>query len=187
MQSSQPTKACARRAGRPRTQIRASSRAGSPAPPRVLEALLTQVTIRMEDASWVKRRMFHHFMDLARRVGSRLLDGKDVGALDRWRYALGNLLVYGPLRNALGMTRIRVAYTAGEAIGPDLFVFYRSLGVNLKQLYGSTETSVMVCVQHDGAVKPDTVGPPMQGVEIRVLDSGEIVLRGPGLFHAYYK
>jgi long-chain acyl-CoA synthetase len=157
------------------------------APPRVLEALLTQVTIRMEDASWVKRRMFHHFMDLARRVGSRLLDAKDVGSLDRWHYALGNLLVYGPLRNALGMSRVRVAYTAGEAIGPDLFVFYRSLGVNLKQLYGSTETSVMVCVQHDGAVKPDTVGPPMQGVEVRVLDSGEIVLRCPGLFRAYYK
>ena len=157
------------------------------APPRVLEGLLTQVTIRMEDAGWLKRHMFHHFMALARRVGSRLLDGKPVGALDRARYALGNLLVYAPLRNALGMSRIRVAYTAGEAIGPDLFVFYRSLGINLKQLYGSTETSVMVCVQPNGEVKPDTVGPPMKGVEVRVLDSGEIVLRCPGLFRAYYK
>ena len=157
------------------------------APPRVLEALLTQVTIRMEDASWVKRRMFHYFMDLARRVGSRLLDGHEVSELDRLRYAVGNLLVYAPLKNSLGMSRVRVAYTAGEAIGPDLFVFYRSLGINLKQLYGSTETSVMVCVQPDGEVKPDTVGPPMKGVEIRVLDSGEIVLRCPGLFRAYYK
>jgi long-chain acyl-CoA synthetase len=157
------------------------------APPRVLEALLTQVTIRMEDASWVKRRMFHYFMELARRVGSNLLDGRPVGSLDRIRYALGNLLVYAPLKNSLGMSRVRVAYTAGEAIGPDLFVFYRSLGINLKQLYGSTETSVMVCVQPNGEVKPDTVGPPMKGVEIRVLDSGEIVLRCPGLFRAYYK
>jgi long-chain acyl-CoA synthetase len=157
------------------------------APPRVLEALLTQVTIRMEDASWVKRRMFHYFMDLARRVGSNLLDGRAVGALDRLRYALGGLLVYGPLKNSLGMSRVRVAYTAGEAIGPDLFVFYRSLGINLKQLYGSTETSVMVCVQPNGEVKPDTVGPPMKGVEVRVLASGEIVLRCPGLFSAYYK
>jgi long-chain acyl-CoA synthetase len=157
------------------------------APPRVLEALLTQVTIRMEDASWVKRRMFRHFMDLARRVGGAILDGRTVTPLDRLRYALGSALVYAPLRNALGMSRVRVAYTAGEAIGPDLFVFYRSLGINLKQLYGSTETSVMVCVQPDGQVKPDTVGPPMKGVEIRVLDSGEIVLRCPGLFHAYYK
>jgi long-chain acyl-CoA synthetase len=157
------------------------------APPRVLEALLTQVTIRMEDASWVKRRMFRYFMDLARRVGSQLLDGKPVGLADRVRHALGNLLVYAPLKNSLGMSRVRVAYTAGEAIGPDLFVFYRSLGINLKQLYGSTETSVMVCVQPNGEVKPDTVGPPMKGVEIRVLDNGEIVLRCPGLFRAYYK
>jgi long-chain acyl-CoA synthetase len=157
------------------------------APPRVLEGLLTQVTIRMEDASRVKRWLFRHFMELARRVGSRILDGSPVPLADRLHYALGNLLVYAPLRNTLGMSRVRVAYTAGEAIGPDLFVFYRSLGINLKQLYGSTETSVMVCVQPDGQVKPDTVGPPMRGVEVRVLDSGEIVLRCPGLFHAYYK
>jgi long-chain acyl-CoA synthetase len=157
------------------------------APPRVLEGLLTQVTIRMEDASWIKRRLFHFYMDHARRVGARILDGKQVGRWDRFQYALGNLLVYAPLRNALGMSRIHVAYTAGEAIGPDLFVFYRSLGINLKQLYGSTETSVMVCVQPNGQVKPDTVGPPMKGVEVRVLDSGEIVLRCPGLFREYYK
>jgi len=157
------------------------------APPRVLEALLTQVTIRMEDAAAPKRFLFRYFMELARRVGGDLLDGRPVGPGDRLLYALGNLLVYAPLRNALGMSRVRVAYTAGEAIGPDLFVFYRSLGINLKQLYGSTETSVMVCVQHDGAVKPDTVGPPMRGVEVRVTDAGEILLRGPGLFREYYK
>ncbi|HSN19613.1 MAG TPA: AMP-binding protein [Usitatibacter sp.] len=157
------------------------------APPRVLEALLTQVTIRMEDASRLKRYLFRYFMELARRVGGDLLDGRPVGTRDRALYALGNLLVYGPLRNALGMSRIRVAYTAGEAIGPDLFVFYRSLGINLKQLYGSTETSVMVCVQPNGSVKPDTVGPPMKGVEVRVLESGEILLRCPGLFREYYK
>ncbi len=157
------------------------------APPRVLEALLTQVTIRMEDASRPKRWLFRHFMELARRVGTRLLDRRPVSALDRLHYALGNLVIYAPLRNALGMSRVRVAYTAGEAIGPDLFVFYRSLGINLKQLYGSTETSVMVCVQPNGEVKPDTVGPPMKGVEVRVLDSGEIVLRCPGLFGAYYR
>jgi long-chain acyl-CoA synthetase len=126
-------------------------------------------------------------MALARRVGARILDGLPVSPWDRLHYALGNLLVYGPLRNALGMSRIRIAYTAGEAIGPDQFVFYRALGVNLKQLYGSTETSVMVCVQPNGEVKPDTVGPPMKGVEVRVLDSGEILLRCPGLFQSYYK
>jgi len=157
------------------------------APPRVLEALLTQVMIRMEDASAIKRRMFHYFMDVARRVGGRLLDGRPVGLGGRLLYGLGDLFVYAPLRNALGMSRIRVAYTAGEAIGPDLFTFYRSLGINLKQLYGSTETSVFVCVQPNGGVKPDTVGPPVKGVEIRLTDLGEILIRSPGLFREYYK
>jgi long-chain acyl-CoA synthetase len=157
------------------------------APPRVLEGLLTQVMIRMEDASAIKRRLFHYFMDVARRVGGRLLDKQPVGAGDRLLYGLGDWFVYAPLRNALGMSRIRVAYTAGEAIGPDLFTFYRSLGINLKQLYGSTETSVFVCVQPDGGVKPDTVGPPVSGVEIRLTDTGEILIRSPGLFREYYK
>jgi long-chain acyl-CoA synthetase len=157
------------------------------APPRVLEALLTQVTIRMEDAGWIKRWLYRHFMEIARRVGARILDRQPVSALDRVRYALGGLFIYGPLRNSLGMSRIRVAYTAGEAIGPDLFVFYRSLGINLKQIYGQTETCVMVCVQPNGQVKPDTVGPPMAGVEVRILDNGEIVLRSPGLFVEYHQ
>jgi long-chain acyl-CoA synthetase len=157
------------------------------APPRVLEALLTQVMIRMEDASAIKRRMFHYFMGVARNVGGKLLDGRPVGLGDRLLHLLGDWFVYAPLRNALGMSRIRVAYTAGEAIGPDLFTFYRSLGINLKQLYGSTETSVFVCVQPNGGVKPDTVGPPVKGVEIRLTDKGEILIRSPGLFREYYK
>ncbi|MEZ5650768.1 MAG: AMP-binding protein [Burkholderiaceae bacterium] len=158
------------------------------APPRVLENLLTQVTIRMEDAAPIKRRMFAYFMDVARRVGERILNGDaSVGAGDRLKYRLGDFLVYGPLRNALGMSRVRLAYTAGEAIGPDLFVFYRSLGINLKQLYGSTETAVFVCVQPDGQVKADTVGPPIKGVELRRTDSGEILIRSPGLLREYYK
>jgi long-chain acyl-CoA synthetase len=158
------------------------------APPRVLEGLLTHVMIRMEDASALKRKLFHSFMNLARRVGVRILD-KDptVGAWDRFKYGIGSLLVYGPLRNALGMSRVRVAYTAGEAIGPDLFVFYRSIGINLKQLYGSTETSVFVCVQADGQVRADTVGPPVKGVDIRVAENGEIQVKSPGMFKGYYR
>lgn len=157
------------------------------APPRVLEGMLTQVMIRMEDAGFVKRAMFHHYMEIARRVGARLLDGKPVPFLDRLRYRMGDWLVYGPLRNVLGMSRVRVAYTAGEAIGPDLFVFYRSIGINLKQLYGSTETSVFVCIQPDGQVKPDTVGPPVAGVDIRISEEGELLIKSPGLFKEYYK
>jgi len=157
------------------------------APPRVLEALLTQVSIRMEDASRLKRAMYRYFMGVARRVGGMLLDGKPVGIGGRLLYALGDLLVYGPLRNVLGMSRVRLAYTAGEAIGPDLFKFYRSIGINLKQLYGSTETSVFVCVQPNGQVKSDTVGPAVKGVELKFTPERELLIRSPGLFKEYYK
>jgi long-chain acyl-CoA synthetase len=157
------------------------------APPRIFEGLLTSVMIRMEDASSVKRSLFRHFMDLAKRVGPALMDGKPVGLLDKLHYALGNLSVYGPLRNTLGFSRVRVAYTAGEAIGPDLFIFYRSIGINLKQLYGSTETAVFVCLQPDNEVKADTVGVPISGVEIKVADNGEILVKSPGLLKEYYK
>jgi long-chain acyl-CoA synthetase len=157
------------------------------APPRVLEALLTQVSIRMEDASAFKRALYRYFMDVARRTGGALLDGKPVGLLDRLLYKIGDLIVYGPLRNVLGMSRVRVAYTAGEAIGPDLFRFYRSIGINLKQLYGSTETSVFVCVQPNGQVKHDTVGPAVKGVELSFTPERELLIRSPGLFKEYYK
>ena len=157
------------------------------APPRVLEALLTQVSIRMEDASALKRWLYRKFMDVARRVGGALLDGKPVGVLERLRYRVGDFVVYGPLRNVLGMSRVRVAYTAGEAIGPDLFKFYRSIGINLKQLYGSTETSVFVCVQPNGQVKSDTVGPAVPGVELKFTPERELLIRSPGLFKEYYK
>src|SRR5258706_11193898 len=157
------------------------------APPRVFEALLTQVSIRMEDASALKRSLYRYFMGVARKVGSDILDGKSAGMLDRLIYRLGDALVYGPLRNVLGMSRVRVAYTAGEAIGPDLFRFYRSLGINLKQLYGSPETSVFVCVQPNGQVKADTVGPAVKGVELSFTPERELLIRSPGLFKEYYK
>ena len=157
------------------------------APPRVLENLLTTVSIRMEDASRLKRALYRHFMGVAQRVGGAILDGKRVSMIDRIRYSIGNFLVYGPLRNVLGMSRVKVGYTAGEAIGPDLFKFYRSIGINLKQLYGSTETAVFVCIQPDGHVKADTVGTAVPGVELRFTPERELVVRSPGLFREYYK
>ncbi|MDZ4130901.1 MAG: AMP-binding protein, partial [Hydrogenophaga sp.] len=157
------------------------------APPRVFEGLLTSVMIRMEDAGALKRGMFHYFMDVARRVGPTRMDGKSIGLLDSIKYKLGDWLVYGPLRNNLGMSRVRVAYTAGEAIGPDLFSFYRSIGINLKQLYGSTETAVFVCLQPDHEARADTVGVPCEGVEIKLSESGEILVKSPGLLKGYYK
>jgi long-chain acyl-CoA synthetase len=157
------------------------------APPRVFEGLLTTVMIRMEDAGSIKRGMFNFFMDVAKRVGPDRMDGKPTGALNGLLYGLGNFTVYGPLRNTLGFSRVRVAYTAGEAIGPDLFTFYRSIGVNLKQLYGSTETAVFVCLQPDNEARADTVGVPIAGVEIKVADNGEIMVKSKGLLKEYYK
>jgi len=157
------------------------------APPRVFEGLLTSVMIRMEDAGRIKRAIFNFFMGVAKRVGPDRMDGKPVNALQSLLYAVGNGLVYGPLRNNLGFSRVRVAYTAGEAIGPDLFTFYRSIGVNLKQLYGSTETAVFVCLQPDNQARADTVGVPIQGVEIKVAANGEILVRSAGLLKEYYK
>ncbi len=157
------------------------------APPRVFESLLTSVMIRMEDAGKLKQKMFHHFMAVAKRCGSDILDGKSVGFGDRLQYWLGNILVYGPLRNVLGMSRIKVAYTAGAAIGPELFRFYRSMGINLKQFYGQTETCAYVCMQPDGAIKFDSVGQPAPGVEIKIADNGEVLVKGPMLLKEYYK
>ena len=157
------------------------------APPRIFENLLTSVMIRMEDAGALKRRMFHYFMSVAKRTGTRILDGESVSAGERLLYAIGRLLVYGPLKNTLGFSRIQMAYTAGESISPELFDFYRSLGINLKQLYGQTEASVLVTIQPDGEVRSDSVGVAAPDVEIEISDGGEVLYRSPGVFLEYYK
>ena len=157
------------------------------APPRVFENQLTSVMIRMEDAGRFKRWLFKKSMTLAKRIGGDILDGKNVGIVDRFKYFLGDIFVYGPLKNTLGFSKIRVGYTAGEAIGPEIFEFYRSLGINLKQLYGQTEASVFITQQPDGEVQSDTVGVASPGVELKVADSGEVFYRSPGVFVEYYK
>ncbi|KAG1715252.1 Long-chain-fatty-acid--CoA ligase FadD15 [Nymphon striatum] len=150
------------------------------APPRVFETQLTQIMIRMEDASPMKRRIFHYFMNHARDVGPKILDGESVGLFDRLKYRLGEFMVYGPLKNTLGFSKVRVGYTAGEAIGPEIFDFYRALGINLKQLYGQTEASVFITQQPDGQVRSDTVGVPSPGVELKIAENGEVFYRSPG-------
>jgi long-chain acyl-CoA synthetase len=157
------------------------------APPRIWENILTAVMIRVDDAAYLKRRMVHAFLDVARRVERVRLARRPVPVVDRLLYALGRALVYGPLCDNLGMGRIRVAYTAGEAISPELLGFYRSLGVNVKQVYGMTESSALVCIQKDGDVKLDTVGTPLPGVEVRIGEGGEVLYRSPGVFLGYYK
>ncbi|WP_317057883.1 AMP-binding protein [Roseovarius rhodophyticola] len=157
------------------------------APPRVFETQLTNVMIRMEDAGRFKRWLFEKFMDHARKVGPAILDGGSVSGWDRLKYKLGNLMIYGPLKDTLGFGRVRVGYTAGEAIGPEIFEFYRALGINLKQLYGQTEASVFITLQPDGEVRNDTVGIAAPGVELRIADNGEVFYRSAGVFEEYYK
>ncbi|HTS40529.1 MAG TPA: AMP-binding protein [Xanthobacteraceae bacterium] len=157
------------------------------APPRTFEQMLTRVMIRMEDAGFFKRHLFHFFIDVARRYGEKILNGQPVPLHGRLVYAIGKVLVYGPLKNVLGLSRVRVAYTAGEAIGPDLFSFYRSLGMNLKQLYGQTEAFLYVTAQPDGQIYADTVGAKLPNVDIRIADNGEVQFKSPGMFVSYFK
>jgi len=157
------------------------------APPRIYENLITLTMVRMEDAGRLKRHMFRYFIAVARRWGEKILNREKVPLHARLLYWLGELLVYGPLKNRLGVSRIRLAYTAGEAIGPEIFRFWRSLGVNLKQLYGQTEASVYITAQPDGEIYAETVGKPNIGVDVKIAENGEVLFKSPGVFLGYYK
>ena len=157
------------------------------APPRIFENMLTSVSIRMDDASAFKQKLFSYFMAVAKKTGVALINGERVSAGEKFKYWLGSILIYGPLKNTLGLSKIRIAYTAGEAIGPEIFEFFRSLGINVKQLYGQTEASVYITIQPDGEVYADTVGVPAPDVEVKIADSGEVIYRSPGVFLEYFK
>jgi long-chain acyl-CoA synthetase len=157
------------------------------APPRIWESLLTNVMVRVEDSARPKRRLVRFFLDLAQDLERARLAGRAVSGWRRWLYPLGQVLVYGPLRDNLGLRRVRRAYTAGEAIGPEIFLFFRGLGINVKQLYGITEASVFVTIQRDGDVRLDSVGTPIPGVDLKISDQGEVLFRSPGVFQGYYK
>lgn len=156
-------------------------------PPAIFESLLTSMTIRMENAGVLKRKMFNYFISVAKRVGVDILEGRSVSLVDRLLYRLGDVFVYGPLRNNLGLSRVRIAYTAGAPLGPEVFNFYRGIGINLKQLYGQTECSAYACIQRDSDVRPDTVGPPADDCDIKIEASGEVLIKSPGTFLGYLK
>jgi long-chain acyl-CoA synthetase len=143
--------------------------------------------VRVEDAARPKRAMVHFFLRLAQDIERKRLSRQPVPFWQRLLYPLGRLVVYGPLKDNLGLSRVRRAYTAGEAIGPEIFLFFRGLGVNVKQLYGMTEASVFVTIQRDGDVRLDTVGTPISGVDVRISDQGEVLFRSPGVFQGYAK
>ena len=157
------------------------------APPRIWESLLTQVQVRAADSSALKRRTFNHFKDVAERRELLLQDGKPIPIGLKLSYSLGEWLIYGPIRDLLGFRLTRWAVTGGAPLGPDTFRFFRSIGINLKQVYGQTEASALVAFQRDGRVDPNTVGEPVPGLEFRIAETGELQVKGPGVFVGYYK
>jgi long-chain acyl-CoA synthetase len=156
-------------------------------PPRIWENLLTEVMIKIEDADFIKRKFFHFFLDIGNRVAVARMNHEPISLGLNGMYRLGEFFVYGPLKDHLGLRKLRIAYTAGEAIGPEIFEFYRSLGINLKQVYGMTESSALVSIQRDDLIKSDTVGPPLPGVDVKITDKGEVMYKSPGVFQGYFK
>lgn len=156
-------------------------------PPRIWENILSTVQVKMDDAWRPIRKAYDYFMDVAVEATKLESEKKPVPLRLRLLRAIGRILVTSPLRDNLGLSKVRYAYTAGAAIGPEVFRFYRAIGVNLKQIYGLTETSAMCTYQPDDDVKLDTVGKPCVGVEIRISENGEVLIKSPGVFQGYYK
>jgi long-chain acyl-CoA synthetase len=157
------------------------------APPRIWENMLTALQVRAADATPLKRRTFEYFRSAAERAEILRADGRPVPAGLRVVTALGEFFVYGPVRDQLGLRQARWALTGGAPLGPDTFRFFRSIGVNLKQVYGSTETTGLVSLQPDTEANPTTAGRPVAGVEVRIADRGEVLVRGHAVFKGYFK
>jgi long-chain acyl-CoA synthetase len=157
------------------------------APPRIWENMLTGLQVKAADASWLKRRVYEFFRGAAERRELLLGDGKPVPASTRFACRIGEVLVYGPVRDQLGLRNARWCLTGGAPLGADTFRFFRSFGINLKQIYGATEASALVSMQHDGEADPNTVGRTLPGTEVRIGERGEVEVKGPGVFVGYYK
>jgi long-chain acyl-CoA synthetase len=157
------------------------------APPRIWESMLTGLQVKAADASWLKRRVYEYFRDVAERRELRLGEGKPIFPITRLAYRLGEFFVYGPVRDQLGLRNARWCLTGGAPLGPDTFRFFRSFGINLKQIYGATEASALVALQRNAEADPNTVGRALPGTEVRIGERGEVLVRGPGVFKGYFK
>jgi long-chain acyl-CoA synthetase len=156
------------------------------APPRIWENLVSLVQVKMEDASWLKRTLYNLFIPYGYDMARRRMEHQAASPWQRVMHVLGELFVFSPLRDHLGFRRIRSAYTGGAPLGPEVFLFFRALGINLKQVYGQTESGVS-CVQRDDQVALGTVGTPFPNIEIQLSPEGEVIVRGPCVFVGYYK
>jgi long-chain acyl-CoA synthetase len=157
------------------------------APPRIWESMLSSVRVRAADSTPLKRKMFDFFQRLAERAELRKSQGKPLPPPTRLGLAFGEVLVYGPLRDQLGLGRARWFYTGGAPLGADTYRFFRSIGINVKQVWGATELSGLATLQPDGEANPDTVGRVLAGIELRIAGDGEVLVRSPAVFQGYYK
>lgn len=157
------------------------------APPRVWEQILTQLQVRANDSSPLKQRIYEKYRKVAEERELLITDGKPVPSSLNMKYKMGEYLVYGPVRDQLGLRNTRWCLSGGAPLGPDTFRFFRSIGINLKQIYGATEASALVAIQRSDQADPNTVGAPLPGNEVRIDPSGEVQLKGPGVFVGYFK
>lgn len=155
--------------------------------PRAWSNMLTRIQVGIGETTRLKRWLYNRFMPFAVELERKRLEGHEPGALDRLWRAIGEILVYGPIKDQLGLARVERPYTAGEAIGEDVFLFFRALGLNLRQFYGQTENCALAAAQDPDSIKLHTVGKPFPGVEIRLSEEGEILMRGDNVFDGYYR
>ncbi len=160
---------------------------GMIAAPRVWEGILSEIQVKAEDLTGVKKWVFETFRAVAIEAARKEEAGETLSTGERLKRAIGEFLVYAPVRDQFGLRRARWCYTGGAPLGPDTFRFFRAFGVNLKQVYGSTEITGVGSLQREGEANPDTVGRPCEGIEVRIAESGEVQVRGPGVFLGYYK
>ena len=157
------------------------------APPRIWENILTGVMIRMEDAGWAKRGMFRYFTGLAGRIQKKRNRKEKPNVMEKVLYQLGLWLVYAPLLDNLGLRKVKLAYSGGEILGPEILDFFRSMGIHLKQIYGMTEAAIFISIPEDHDIQSDTNGPPVPWMDVKFSDDGEVLIKGPTVFKEYLK
>ncbi|MGH8909258.1 MAG: AMP-binding protein [Egibacteraceae bacterium] len=155
-------------------------------PPRIFQDMVALVQVRLGEADLLKRAVFRWAHRMGERVADRRVQSQPVGVPLRALHRLADWVALRPVRDQLGLTRLRWCYTGGAPLGPDVFRFFHALGINLRQIYGQTEICGTAVAHRDGDIRFHTVGVPIPGTELRIADSGEILLRSPSVFHGYY-
>src|SRR5690606_14183452 len=157
------------------------------AAPRSWDNMLTTIQVGIENSTWLKKRLYHMFMDRAIASERNKLEGKGEGGSFEWLWRrLGEWIIFGPIKDQFGLTRVAHAFTGGEAMGEDTFIFYRALGIKLRQLYGQTENSAFNAIQAADEVRLHTVGRPLPGIEVKIQEDGEILIRAASVFDGYF-